>query len=146
MIPMRTDLNTGGFTLYEIMISITIVGIITGLLSVSFFPLLDRSEFVNTADQLKDSLRQAKWLALNRRESHKVNGEFGKLLLQRKTTAAIKPFWKKKYRKKFQSAPHAGLHSVLSVLLQAELSHWKLNITLQKSWSVRLDESGRLKS
>jgi len=43
---MRTDLNTGGFTLYEIMISITIVGIITGLLSVSLFPLLDRSEFV----------------------------------------------------------------------------------------------------
>ena len=69
MIPMRTDLNTGGFTLYEIMISITIVGIITGLLSVSLFPLLDRSEFVNTADQIKDSLRQAQWLALNRRES-----------------------------------------------------------------------------
>ena len=66
---MRTDLNTGGFTLYEIMISITIVGIITGLLSVSLFPLLDRSEFVNTADQIKDSLRQAQWLALNRRES-----------------------------------------------------------------------------
>ena len=55
---MRTDLNTGGFTLYEIMISITIVGIITGLLSVSLFPLLDSSEFVNTADQIKDSLRQ----------------------------------------------------------------------------------------
>ena len=62
MIPMRTDLNTGGFTLYEIMISITIVGIITGLLSVSLFPLLDRSEFVNTADQIKDSLPQAQWL------------------------------------------------------------------------------------
>jgi len=134
---MRTDLNTGGFTLYEIMISITIVGIITGLLSVSLFPLLDRSEFVNTADQIKDSLRQAQWLALNRRESHRLKGEFGKLLLQRKnngcyekTTAAMKPFWRKKYRKKSQSAPHAGLHSVLSVLLQAELSHWKLNYYL----------------
>ena len=59
MVPMRTDLITGGFTLYEIMISITIVGIITGLLSVSLFPLLERAEFVNTADQIKDSLRQA---------------------------------------------------------------------------------------
>ena len=146
MIPMRTDLNTGGFTLYEIMISITIVGIITGLLSVSLFPLLDRSEFVNTADQIKDSLRQAQWLALNRRESHRLKSEFGKLLLQRKINAAMKLFWRKKYLKRFQSAPQAGLHSVLSVLLQAELSHWKLNITLQKSWSVRLDESGRLKS
>ena len=143
---MRTDLNTGGFTLYEIMISITIVGIMTGLLSVSLFPLLDRSEFVNTADQIKDSLRQAQWLALNRRESHRLKGEFGKLLLQRKKTTAMKPFWRKIYQTKFQSAPHAGLHSVLLVLLQAELSHWKLNITLQKSWSVRLDESGRLKS
>jgi len=52
---MRTDLNTGRFTLYEIMISITIVGIITGLLSVSLFPLLDRSEFVNTADRKRQS-------------------------------------------------------------------------------------------
>ena len=56
---MRTDLNTGGFTLYEIMISISIVGIITGLLSVSLFHLLDRSEFVNIANQVKDSLYQA---------------------------------------------------------------------------------------
>ena len=79
------------------MISITIVKIITGLLSVSLFPLLDRSEFVNTADQIKDSLRQAQWLALNRLEAHRLKGEFGKLLLQRKTTTAKKPFWRKKY-------------------------------------------------
>ena len=85
---MHTDLNTGGFTLYEIMISITIVGIITGLLSVSLFPLLDRSEFVNTADQIKDSLRQAQWLALNRRESHRLKGEFGKQLLLRKNNGS----------------------------------------------------------
>ena len=143
---MRTDLNTGGFTLYEIMISITIVGIITGLLSVSLFPLLDRSEFVNTADQIKDSLRQAQWLALNRRESHRLKGEFGKLLLQRKNNGSYETVLEEKVPEKSQSAPHAGIHSVLSVLLQAELSHWKLNITLQKSWSVRLDESGRLKS
>ena len=78
---MRTDLNTGGFTLYEIMISITKVGFITALLSVSLFPLLKRVEFVNTADQIKDSLRQAQWLALSRRESHRLKGEFGKLLL-----------------------------------------------------------------
>ena len=146
MIPMRTDLNTGGFTLYEIMISITIVGIITGLLSVSLFPLLDRSEFVNTADQIKDSLRQAQWLALNRRESHRLKSEFGKLLLQRKNNGSYETVLEEKVPEKYQSAPHAGIHSVLSVLLQAELSHWKLNITLQKSWSVRLDESGRLKS
>ena len=146
MIPMRTDLNTGGFTLYEIMISITIVGIITGLLSVSLFPLLDRSEFVNTADQIKDSLRQAQWLALNRRESHRLKSEFGKLLLQRKNNGSYETVLEEKVPEKSQSTPHAGLHSVLSVLLQAELSHWKLNITLQKSWSVRLDESGRLKS
>ena len=146
MIPMRTDLNTGGFTLYEIMISITIVGIITGLLSVSLFPLLERAEFVNTADQIKDSLRQAQWLALNRRESHRLKSEFGKLFLQRKNNGRYETFLEEKYRKIFQSAPHACLHSVLSVLLQAELSHWELKITLQKSWSVRLDESGRLKS
>ena len=96
MIPMRTDLNTGGFTLYEIMISITIVGIITGLLYISLFPLMDRSEFENTEDQIKDSLRQTQWLALNRRGSHRLKGEFGKQLLQRKKTAAMKPIWREK--------------------------------------------------
>ena len=57
---MRTDLNTGGFTLYEIMISITIVGITTGLLSISLFPLLKRAEFVNTADQIKRQTQAGK--------------------------------------------------------------------------------------
>ena len=93
---MRTDLNTGGFTLYEIMISITIVGIITGLLSVSLFPLLDRSEFVNTADQIKDCLRQEQRLALNRRESHRLKNEFGKLPLQRKNNDSYETVLKEK--------------------------------------------------
>ena len=96
MIPMRTDLNTGGFTLYEIRIPITTMGIITGLLSVSLFPLLDRSEFVNTADQIKDSLRQAQRLTLNRRESHRLKGEFGKLLLQRKNNGNYETVLEKK--------------------------------------------------
>gem|GEM_PF-4455872 len=33
---MRTEKKSGGFTLYEMMISITIVGILSGLLAVSF--------------------------------------------------------------------------------------------------------------
>ena len=56
---MHTDLNSGGFTLYEILFSNTIVGIKTGLLSVSLFPLLDRSELVNTANQFKDTLQES---------------------------------------------------------------------------------------
>ena len=97
---MRTDLNKGGFTLYEIMISITIVGIITGLLSSSLFPLLDRSEFVNTADQIKDSLWQAQWLVMNRRESHRLKSEFGKLLLQRKNNGSYETFLEEKVPEK----------------------------------------------
>ncbi|MCH2285233.1 MAG: hypothetical protein MK434_09185 [SAR324 cluster bacterium] len=45
---MRTDLNSGGFTLYEILFSNTIVGIKTGLLSVSLSSLLDRFVYLNT--------------------------------------------------------------------------------------------------
>ena len=89
---MRTNINTGVFTLYEIIISITIVGI-TSLLSVSLFPLLERSEFVNTADQIKDSLRQVQWLALNRRESHRLKSEFGKLFLQQKNNGSYETFF-----------------------------------------------------
>ena len=56
---MRTDLNSGGFTLYEILISIKIVGIVADLLSVFLFHLLDRSELVNTVNQFKDTLQQS---------------------------------------------------------------------------------------
>ena len=48
---MRISSYCGGFTLYEVMISITSMGILSGLFTVSLLPLLDRSEFVNTADQ-----------------------------------------------------------------------------------------------
>ena len=63
---MRISSHCGGFKLYEVMISITAVGIISDLITVSLLPLLDRSEFVKTADQFKDTLRLAKWLALKK--------------------------------------------------------------------------------
>ena len=56
---MRISSYFGVFTLYEVMISITAVGIISGLITVSLLQLLDQSEFVKTADQFEDTLRQA---------------------------------------------------------------------------------------
>ena len=85
---MRISSYCGGFTLYEVMISITAVGIISGLIAVSLLPLLDRSEFVNTADQFKDTLRQAKWLALTKRKSHRINSDSGFLMLQKKSAGS----------------------------------------------------------
>jgi len=85
---MRISNYSGGFTLYEVMISITAVGIISGLLSVSLLPLLDRSEFINTADQFKDTLRKAKWLALTKRKSHRIKSDSGFLLLQKKSAGS----------------------------------------------------------
>ena len=70
------------------MISITAVGIISGLISVSQLPLLDRSEFINTTDQFKDTLRQAKWLALTKRKSHRINSDSGFLILQKKSVGS----------------------------------------------------------
>ena len=74
-----------GFTLYEVMISITAVGIISCLITVSRLPLLDRSEFNNTADQLKDNLLEVKLLALTKRKSHRINSDTGFLMLQKKS-------------------------------------------------------------
>ena len=85
---MRINSYCDGFTLYEITISITAVGIISGLITVSLLPLLDRSEFVNTAYQFKDTLRQAKWLALTKRKSHRTNSESGFLKLQKKSAGS----------------------------------------------------------
>ena len=53
---MRISSYYGAFTLYEVMISITAEEIISGLLTVSLLPLLNRSEFVNSGDQFKDTL------------------------------------------------------------------------------------------
>ena len=85
---MRISNYSGGFTLYEVMISITAVGIISGLITVSILPLLDRSEFVNTADKFKDNLRQSKWLALTKRKSHRINSDSGFLMLKKKSAGS----------------------------------------------------------
>ncbi|MBS1254334.1 MAG: hypothetical protein MAG581_00123 [Deltaproteobacteria bacterium] len=82
---MRTKKFPGGFTLYETMISITVVGIVSGLLTISLLPLIDRQEFVNTSDQIKNTLRQAQWLALTNRKSHRLKSESGFLMLQQKS-------------------------------------------------------------
>ena len=54
----------------------------------SLLPLLDRSEFVNTADKFKDNLRQAKWLALTKRKSHRINSDSGFLMLKKKSAGS----------------------------------------------------------
>ena len=54
----------------------------------SLLPLLDRSEFVNAAFQFKDNLRQAKWLALTKRKSHRINSDSGFLMLQKKSAGS----------------------------------------------------------
>ena len=85
---MRISSYCGGFTLYEVMISITAMGIISGLITVSLLPLVDLSKFVHTADQFKDTLRQAKWLALTKRKSHRINSDSGFLMLQKKSAGS----------------------------------------------------------
>ena len=72
---MRISSYCGGFTLYEVMISITDVRIISSLIKVSLLPLLDRSEFVNTTDQFKDTLRQSKLLVLTKHKSYRIKSD-----------------------------------------------------------------------
>ena len=87
---MRTDLNSGEFTLYEILFSNTTVGIKTGLLSVSLSSLLDRFVCLNTAIQFKDILQLAHLLALDNWEFHRLKSEYRKLPLQRKNNGRYK--------------------------------------------------------
>ena len=85
---MRISSYCSVFTLYEVMISISAVGIISGLIALSLLPFLDRSEFVNTAYQFKDILRQAKWLALTKRKSYRINSDSIFLMLQKKSVGS----------------------------------------------------------
>ena len=126
---MRISSYSGGFTLYEVMIRISAVGIISGLITVSMLPLIDRSKFVNTADQFKDTLRQAKWLALTKRKSHRINSDSVFLMPQKNVPEAIQQFQGKKYWKKSQSVQSAGLHSVHSSSSPEALSFSKMKTT-----------------
>ena len=85
---MHISSYCGGFTLYEVIISIAAVGIKSGLIKVSLLPLLDRSEFANTAFQFKDTLRQAKWLVLTKHKSLIINRDSGFLMLQNKSAGS----------------------------------------------------------
>ena len=85
---MRISSYFGVFTLYEVMISISAVGIISGLIALSLLPFLDRSEFVNTADQFKNTLLQAKLPQLTKRKSHQINSDSGFLMLQKKSAGS----------------------------------------------------------
>ena len=134
---MRISSHCGGFTLYEVMTRNTSVGIITGLITVSLLPLIDRSEFVNTSDQFKDTLRQVKWLALTKRKSNRINSDSRFLMLQKKVPEAIKQFHRKKYRKKSQSVQTTGLYSVHSGSYPEALSLSKMKTTAQKFLSAR---------
>ena len=129
---MRISNSSGGFTLYEVIISITAVEIISGLLSVSLLTLLDRSEFINIADQFKDTLRQAKRLALTIRKSHRIKSDSGFLMLQKKVQKTFKQFHRKKYRLKSQSVPIAGHYSVHSGSHPADQSSSKMKTTAQE--------------
>ena len=80
---MRISSYCGGLTLYEVMISITAVELISGLITVSLLPLLDRSKFNNTADQLKDNLLEVKLLALTKRKSQRINSDSGFFVRQK---------------------------------------------------------------
>ena len=138
---MRTDLNSGGFTLYEILFSNTIVGIKTGLLSVSLSSLLDRFVYLNTAVQFKDTLRLAHLLALNKRKFHRLKSEYRKLPLQRKKSSSCKTVWQKKVPGKISISTTHYPSFCFSALPLMEPLHSKLRITAQKSRSVRLDVS-----
>ena len=125
---MRISSYCGGFTVYEAMICITAVVITSGLIKVFLLPLLDQLEFVNSADQFKDTLRQAKWLELSKRKYHQIINDSGFFMLQKKMPEAIKQFHREKYLKKSQSVQTAVLHSINSYSYTEALSLSKMKI------------------
>ena len=112
---MRTDLNSGRFTLYEILFSNAIVEINTGLLSVPLSSLLDPFVYLNTAVQFKDTLRLAHLLSLNKRKFNRLKSEYRKLPLQRKNSGSYKTVLQEKVPGKISiSATHCSCFCVFS--------------------------------
>jgi len=104
---------------------------------VSLLPLFDRSEFVNNANQFKDTLRKAKWLALTKGKSCQINSDSGFLMFQKKVPGAINQFHRKKYRKESHSLQSTGLHSVHSGSHPEAISLLKMKTTAKKLLSAR---------
>jgi len=93
---MRISSYCVGPILYEVLISITAVEITSGLITVSILPLFDRSEFVNTANQFKDTLIQAKWLVYTKRKPHQITSDSEFLILQKKSVVSFLTVTQKK--------------------------------------------------
>jgi len=85
---MRISYLSGAFILYEVMIRITVVRILSGLITMSPLQLLDRLEYVNTVDQFKDTPRKGNWLEFAKRNSHRINSELELLMLQKKSAGS----------------------------------------------------------
>ena len=124
---MRISSYCGGFTQYEVMISITAVGIISGLITVSLLPLVDLSKFVHTADQFKDTLRQAKRLALTKLKSHRINIDSELFMLQKKSAGSYQTVSQGKIpvdisisAKRWPSFSAFGFVSGVSIILENE--------------------------
>ena len=111
---MRISNYCCGFTLYEVMISITSVRIISGWIKVSPIPLVDQSGIVNIVHQFKDTLRQIKWLALTKRKSHRINSDSGFLMLQKISAGSYQTLSQEKLPGKSQLMQTVGLQSVHS--------------------------------
>jgi len=62
---MRISSFCGGFNLYEIMISITSMGIISGLITVSVLPLIDQILLILQINSKTHSDRQSGWRLQN---------------------------------------------------------------------------------
>ena len=67
---MRISSYCGDFTLYEVLISIYSVGIISGLITEFLLSLLNRLDFFYTNNQFKDTPIQAKLQDLTKHKSH----------------------------------------------------------------------------
>ena len=97
---MRISSYCGGYTLYEVMISINAVVILSRIIAVPLLSLLDRSEFVNTANQFIHTLRQAKRLERTKCKSQQINSDSGFLMLQKKSSRSYQTISQEKIAEK----------------------------------------------
>ena len=87
---MSDHSGSRGFTLMEVMLSVTLIGIIAMLAFPDFIPFLERQRFVNTAFEVWGMLEEAQWLAMTQAASHRVRFDevTHEMLLDRKRSGS----------------------------------------------------------
>ena len=94
----------------EVLLSVTLIGIIAMLAFPYFIPFLEQQRSVNTASEVQGMLEEAQWLAMTQHASHRVRFDdvTHEMLLDRKRSGSYEELQRRSFSEEVVFRQHAG--------------------------------------